>query len=337
MGQVATRHRSSGRQRRACGRPPTPRVWTRLPYASRSVSWSFRMTWWWRPEIAPGGRPMSHPLGLSERTAAPRIRATHADVVSPAPWARTSTSAARTAGTLTVRRRLVERLTGMGSGYHEVQPYRPIPPPPPAGPNLGENLDPVYIDIQRLRDLRNYTTLAAPHDCTHGIGIANMSDDNNPYLASERAKLRRKLQRDNARALAHFELQDAMYASEAAAFGRTPEEHAAHMRKVQERRDKEREGDEQAQRDFAGRFMPKGARLPDAQAVANALTEAHAGGPPVGLAVMLVEAGSSPDIESALTQTRELHGRAVADCLRDLHWEQTRRSRGILWKPPDLR
>ena len=164
-----------------------------------------------------------------------------------------------------------------------------------------------------------------------------MSDDNNPYLASERAKLRRKLQRDSARALAHFELQDAMYASEAAAFGRTPEEHAAHMRKVQERRDKKKEGDAQIQREFAARFMPKGARLPSPQAVANALTEAHAGGRPVSLAAMLVEAGSAPEIESAQTQTKELHGRAVAECLHALSWEQTRRSAGILWKPPDLR
>ena len=105
--------------------------------------------------------------------------------------------------------------------------------------------------------------------------------DNNPYLDSERHRLRVKQLRANARAMAQFEQEDAVHAATAAAFGITPEELTARLCKIQNRRDKDLEVDEQAQRDFAGRFMPKGARLPDAQAVANALTEAHADGRPV--------------------------------------------------------
>ena len=161
----------------------------------------------------------------------------------------------------------------------------------------------------------------------------------NPFLASERLRLstRRLKEAARAEALREEEAREAESARRAvnAASGLTPEEWTAHQRAVSERRELERDAAEQAQREFAGRFMRKGARLPDAQAVVNALTEAHAGGPRVSLPAMLVEAGSVPDLASAVTQAKTRYGREVVECLRALSWTQKRRGAGILWEPPE--
>ena len=165
----------------------------------------------------------------------------------------------------------------------------------------------------------------------------------NPYLGIERHRLSNRRLKEAARAEALRE-EEARAAEEARRFlaarsGLTPEEWDARelelRERERERRELERDAAAQKQREFAGRFMPKGARLPDAQAVVNALTEAHAGGPPVSLAALLVESGSAPDLASAVTQTKQRHGREVVELLRALSWTQTRRSAGILWVPPE--
>ncbi len=160
-----------------------------------------------------------------------------------------------------------------------------------------------------------------------------MSD--NPYLDSERHRLHVRTLRAEARDVARAEQEARLKAQSDAALIAAPEHVKARLGELSARRGQAHEADEQAQREFAARFMRAGAHLPDAQAVANALTEAHAGGPPVGFWDMLIEAGSAHDRASALTQASSQHGRAVVDCLRALSWTQTRRSRGILWKPPE--
>ena len=74
--------------------------------------------------------------------------------------------------------------------------------------------------------------------------------------------------------------------------------------------------------------------MPDALAVAFALSQRHAGGAAVSLADLLVEAGLA-DESNAAGRSKSPHvGVALAAHLRELHWRKRRMAYGMEWVPP---
>ena len=96
---------------------------------------------------------------------------------------------------------------------------------------------------------------------------------------------------------------------------------------------------EQAERDERQRalvepFVELEHGMPDAMAVAFALSQRHAGGAAVSLADLLVEAGLADESNAARRSKSPHVGVALAGHLRELHWRKRRMAYGMEWVPP---
>ena len=76
-----------------------------------------------------------------------------------------------------------------------------------------------------------------------------------------------------------------------------------------------------------------GNEMPTAQDVALALTMDHAGGEPVGLPSLLVQAGLAADLDEGQCVSKSRAGRDVVDMMRALKWAPAR-GRARAWRPP---
>ena len=123
--------------------------------------------------------------------------------------------------------------------------------------------------------------------------------------------------------------------------GLTPEEYDARQSERLATRQAQRAADrraaeatEQKRLAFVLETVNLDQRLPDAGAVALALSRRHDGGRPVKLAALMVEAGMAETTEDAVPLCRQLQGQDLAEALRSLGWVRRWRSGVLMWKPP---
>ena len=91
---------------------------------------------------------------------------------------------------------------------------------------------------------------------------------------------------------------------------------------------------DERQRAYVEPFVELEHGIPDAMAVAFALSQRHAGGAAVSLADLLVEAGLADESNAARRSKSPHVGVALAGHLRELHWRKRRMAYGMEWVPP---